>query len=179
MQYFVSVASRRLGRKENDILQKPNVTGVVLFSQNIGSYVSTGSLIKEIKSVKSELKIAVDEEGGAGFSRFAHLFPSFSQPYISTLSVQAAREHYRVKSEFLRDLGIDINLAPVVDLAPDDNSYMYKRSFGNDQGKIIELSLICLEQQRHAGVESCLKHFPGHGFTSVDSHENLPSIDQE
>lgn len=175
MKYFISLKSFSLTSDEKNLLSKDEVCGVVLFGKNILGAETTKRLIRDIKSVKKELKIAVDEEGGI-VSRFTHLMANYSQPYCATLPTNQVREYYKTRSNCMRDIGIDVNFAPVVDQSLSETSYLYKRSYGADINKIIELSQICIEEQRKAGLESCLKHFPGHGRVVEDSHAVLPIV---
>lgn len=162
------------------MLEKSAVCGVLLFGRNVLSYETTKKLVNEIKAVRSNIKIAVDEEGGI-VSRFTHLIANYSQPYIATLPLEQVRDYYKMRSQFLKNLGVDINFAPVVDISLSEDSYIFKRSYGLDLEKIITLSNICIEEQRNAGLLSCIKHFPGHGRAIDNSHEKLPvvSISQE
>ena len=175
MKYYISLKSTKLDEKEYELLKKPNIIGVILYGKNILSEETTKRLIKSIKSINHDLKIAVDEEGGL-VSRFTHLIPNFSQSYCSTLNISEVRKYYHERSKFLKNIGIDLNFAPVVDISFDENSYIYKRSFGSNINKIIELAIICIEEQRKAGIESCIKHYPGHGRSINDSHVELPIV---
>lgn len=175
MNYFISLKSTKLSAEEKNLLVKPEVCGVVLFGRNILSYETTKKFIDELKTVRPNIKIAVDEEGGL-VSRFTHLIANYSQPYIATLPVQQVRDYYRTRSLFLKSLGVDINFAPVADISLSENSFLFKRSYGSDPDKIITLSIICIEEQKKAGLLSCIKHFPGHGRAIDDSHEKLPVV---
>lgn len=176
MHYFISLTSTKLNKTEINLLKNPKVGGVILFGKNILGYETTKTLIKSIKAIKENIKIAVDEEGGI-VSRFTHLIPNYSQPYCSKLNIKDVQKYYKMRSEFLRDIDIDINFAPVVDIAPTETSYMYKRSYGSDVQTVIEFSKICAGEQKKAGIASCIKHFPGHGKTFRNSHKELPVID--
>jgi len=180
VEYFISLQSTKLSEQEKNLLEKSAVCGVVLFGRNILSYETTKKLVNEIKAVRSNIKIAVDEEGGI-VSRFTHLIANYSQPYIATLPLEQVRDYYRMRSQFLKDLGIDVNFAPVVDISLSEDSYVFKRSYGSDLEKIITLSNVCIEEQKEAGLLSCIKHFPGHGRAIDNSHEKLPvvSVSQE
>lgn len=176
MKYIVSINSTVLTRKEIELLKNKDVSSVILYGKNILSKETTQKLIKSIKSINKQLKIFVDEEGGI-VSRFQHLLPNYSQPYCSTISTEETRNYYKNRSHILKDIGIDVNLAPIVDLALNEQSVMYKRSYGDNLKKVVELAKICIEEQEKAGIESCIKHFPGHGLTTQDSHEELPTVD--
>ncbi|MEA3357726.1 MAG: glycoside hydrolase family 3 N-terminal domain-containing protein [Patescibacteria group bacterium] len=175
MKHFISLNSTTLSKDEKQHLQLDNVTGVILYGRNIRSLKTTKEFIKTIKAVKQSLAIAIDEEGGI-VSRFTHIIPNFSEPYCATLPDNEIRKYYRMRSEFLKDLGIDVNFAPVVDIAFEENSTMFKRSYGSTPENVTRPAQICLEEQKRAGIASCLKHFPGHGRTTTDSHDELPII---
>ncbi len=175
MDYFISLQSTSISDQEKLLLKKPEVCGVILFGANIFSFETTQRFIAEIKAVKPSLQIAIDEEGGL-VSRLGHLIPNYSQPYIATLPLVEVREYYAMRSDFLKKIGIDINFAPVVDVAQSENSYIYKRSYGANVDKVLELARICIEEQKKVGIASCIKHFPGHGRAIDDSHKNLPIV---
>lgn len=175
-KFVISVEGTTLTKDEKTTLGRSDVGGVVLYGRNILGYDTTKFLVGEIKSIDSNLKICVDEEGGV-VSRFSHLFPNYSQSYCSTLSESEVRAYYKKRSAFLKAIEIDVNFAPVVDIAFSENSVMYKRSYGSSVESVISLAAVCIEEQRRAGIETCLKHFPGHGKTLVDSHEELSVVD--
>lgn len=175
MKFFISLESAKLSDKEVGLLKKPEICGVILFGKNILSFETTKILINKIKSIREDILIGIDEEGGV-VSRLTHLIPNYSQPYISALPLEDVRSYYKMRSKFLKKLGIDINFAPVVDISLSEDAYMFKRSFGSDTEKVINLSKICISEQKKEGILSCIKHFPGHGRTIENSHEKLPIV---
>jgi beta-N-acetylhexosaminidase len=77
----------------------------------------------------------------------------------------------------IRDLGFNVNFAPVLDLYPrPDHSIIGDRSMGDDPEKIAVFARNYIEGARNAGIIAVAKHFPGHGVTTVDSHLRLPSV---
>ncbi|MFN3328509.1 MAG: glycoside hydrolase family 3 N-terminal domain-containing protein, partial [Fervidobacterium pennivorans] len=79
----------------------------------------------------------------------------------------------------LKAVGIDFNLAPVVDINTDPfNPVIGTRSFGDDASTVIAFASAFLEGSRNADVVTCLKHFPGLGSVSVDPHYDLPVLDK-
>ena len=138
MKYFISLPSTTLSAPDVMLLERPEVYGVILYGKNIRSFQTTRNLIREIKRVKRGLKIAVDEEGGL-VSRVTHLISNYSQPFIATLGEDQVRKYYSKRSRFLAKLGIDINLAPVVDVAQSEESLRYKRSYGQDISLVFRL----------------------------------------
>lgn len=175
MKFIVSLSGPKITAEEREFLSQPKIGGVILFGKNIQSQETTKRLIKDIKALNPSLLICIDEEGGL-VSRVQHFFPNLSQSYCGLISNSEVKNYYQKRSEILRSLGIDINFAPVVDIALDEKSVMYKRAFGSSVEKIIELAKICIEEQKRTGLISCLKHFPGHGRVSTDSHKETPYI---
>lgn len=83
---------------------------------------------------------------------------------------------YRMGMDMKRS-GIHLNLAPCADVNTNpDNPVIGYRSFGNDAKKVAELALAAYQGMTKAGIGACLKHFPGHGDTAVDSHLGLPIL---
>jgi beta-N-acetylhexosaminidase len=128
------------------------------------------------------LAVSVDEEGGR-VQRLSSLIRSepsarvLAQTKLPEQVYQLARQH----GDAMRELGITIDFAPVVDVtdAPDD-TVIGDRSFGDDPVKVTEYAGAYARGLRDAGVLPVLKHFPGHGRASGDSHKNgvvTPSLD--
>ncbi len=128
--------------------------------------------------------LCIDEEGGL-VSRVAH-DPDFDVPrYPSVASIGAsgnprdALEAGRTIGTYLRGFGFDVNFAPLADINPEKGkAVMGSRSFGTDPkvvGKMVSAFLKGLDE---AGVVGCMKHYPGHGEASKDTHRGRASIDK-
>jgi beta-N-acetylhexosaminidase len=126
------------------------------------------------------LIIAVDQEGG----RVVRLIKGFTPlPANKALGMTGrpalARANAYTSGGELLAVGVNMNLAPVVDVDSNpENPVIGPRSFGNTPELVISFGREALAGCRRAGVISCLKHFPGHGDTSTDSHESLPVVDK-
>jgi beta-N-acetylhexosaminidase len=83
----------------------------------------------------------------------------------------------RLRAELLTDYGFDVNCAPVADVAFSPDSFMSGRAFGSDPELVAECVRAYLQGVMGTGVHHCVKHYPGHGRVSVDSHEALPTLD--
>jgi beta-N-acetylhexosaminidase len=122
--------------------------------------------------------VAIDQEGGT----VHRLEPPFTQlpgqrEMIETLSVEQVRQLGRTSGRELSDVGINFNLAPVLDLWTDPQAdYMADRSFGADPNRAAELGLALIDGHAEYGVLTCAKHFPGIGDTRLDPHEDLPVV---
>jgi beta-N-acetylhexosaminidase len=124
------------------------------------------------------LLLAVDQEGG----RVTRLKKGFTNPGDNYTIGQsndpclAEKAAYTIGQE-LRDVGINLNLAPVVDIACDPaHSSIGNRSFGSTATQVVRYAKSALDGFHRAGVATTLKHFPGHGDVEIDSHERLPIL---
>ena len=126
------------------------------------------------ESANIPLLIATDEEGG-DVSRLSsnknivqEPFKSPSQLYQSG-GMDTIREDTIYKSEVLKSLGINVNLAPVVDVATDPDSYMYERTIKESTSVTSQYAKTVIESSKNTGVSYTLKHFPGYG-NNADTH---------
>lgn len=167
-----------------DLIENHHVGGIILFSRNIQDTRQLLELTSSLQAIaqkaghRSPLLISLDQENGA-VSRLGHgatLFPG-SMALGATGSAQMARDIAYASGRELHALGINMNLAPVVDVNNNpDNPVIGPRSFGEDPHHVGLFTTSVVQGYREAGLMTCLKHFPGHGDTAVDSHRFLPSI---
>lgn len=166
-------------------INKYNPGGIILFGSNISSPLQLKELIKHLYSCCSDpVFIAIDQEGGKvsrlkpenGFS----LLPSAS--WIGERDdPDLAKEIYQFASEELFALGINCNLAPVVDLAINPENWIIVklgRSYGASAEKVIKYARIFCDALYSKGIISVLKHFPGHGSSLEDSHKGFVDISE-
>lgn len=174
--FIISLSGDTLKRSEKKMIKEINPSGIIYFKRNIESCESLQSLVSSIKA-ESVRYHAIDEEGG----RVRRLpdgewsLPSMSE--IADLGREYAFEKISVLGSKLRSIGINMNMAPNVDLrSGEDNSIVGDRSFGQEPQKVMEFASIYIEMMKKNGIFPVLKHFPGHGTTTVDSHKSLPLI---
>lgn len=161
-------------------LRKYGVRSVCLFGKNIESAGQVRRLCADLREVLGEdALIALDHEGGA------ILRPDFWPFAPSAMSLGAAddaaltREVSAALGRQLRGVGINWNFAPVLDVnVSPANPVIGERAFGADPALVIRHGRAALAGYRAAGVAACVKHFPGHGDTRVDSHLALPRVDK-
>lgn len=122
------------------------------------------------------LFIAIDQEGGK-VQRLKNGFPIFpsNSEIVSTEMPFEAEECALAIGISLKNVGINMNLAPVVDIC-DEHTIIGKRSFGNNPEVVVEFAQNAIEGYKKAGIIYVLKHFPGHGDAEVDSHYGLPIV---
>ncbi len=173
-------------------IKKRNLGGVILFDKllaqkksqnNIESPAQVKALTTALqKQATTPLLIAIDQEGGmvrrlkpkAGFPETTDVFHLGKKNDATLTSIHAA-----CTANTLRLLGINFNLAPVVDL----NVYpqnpvigKLKRSFSADPQCVIRHASIWIQEHRKQNIISCIKHFPGHGSSQTDSHLGFTDI---
>lgn len=159
------------------LIEKQNLGGIILFARNIESPKQISATIKELKS-KSEhsLFIMIDQEGGR-VNRIAKDFPVFpsNKFYGDRKDKEGVFEAYKTTARELSRLGINVNLAPVVDvLTNPKNSVIGERSFGENPVWVAEMSKVAIEAIKSENVLACAKHFPGIGDIEIDPHSELP-----
>ena len=118
------------------------------------------------------LLMAQDLEWGLSF-RFPHLAAGIKPPQIES-EMQAELIGRQIAAQ-CHDVGIDFNLAPVLDLA--GNPRIGERSYGAKPDRVAQIGLAVARGLQQGGVVPCAKHYPGHGATQIDTHFDLPSIE--
>ncbi|OAM37187.1 beta-N-acetylhexosaminidase [Eikenella sp. NML080894] len=180
---MADVAAHRLSEEEKQRLLHPAVGGVILFRRNYQNRSQLQALCAEIKALRTpELVIAVDHEGGR-VQRFIEGFTRL--PAMSTLggiwekqgqaAAEAAAEQVGwVLATELRACGVDLSFTPVLDLDWGQCAVIGNRSFHCQADTVTTLALALQRGLNRGGMQSCGKHFPGHGFVVGDSHHVLP-----
>ena len=137
---------------------------------------AVNKMIDEVNSVaKIPLLTAVDEEGGK-------IVRASDKPMLASEPFASSKELYEEgglsliaedtikKSQFLKSLGLNLNLAPVVDVSLDPSSYIYERTLGHDTDETAEYAKTVISASKGTGVSYTLKHFPGYG-NNGDTHD--------
>lgn len=158
-------------------IQKWNLGGVILFSENIESSSQIKELVLSIKS-HSEIPpfVMIDQEGGL-HNRITKDFPLFpsNKHYGDRNDSKGLYEAYRTTAHALAESGINVNLAPVVDVLTNrENKVIGERAFGDDPDKVSLFSRLAIDAAHAEGILACAKHFPGIGDIDVDPHQKMP-----
>lgn len=167
-----------------DLIQRYHVGNIILFSRNIHDTLQVLELTHQLQKIAREagqrypLLIAIDQENGIvqRLGENATMFPG-NMALGAIGSEDIAYKVAEATGNELKALGINMNLAPVVDVNNNPaNPVIGVRSFGEDPSLVARLGSAMAKGYRAAGMLSCLKHFPGHGDTTIDSHLSLPVI---
>jgi beta-N-acetylhexosaminidase len=156
------------------------LAGVCLYGENVESPAQVAALVAQIREVKHDALIAIDEEGG-DVTRL-HYVEGSPYPGAALLGriddPELTARVGRAVAGDLADAGVDLNLAPVADVNSDPrNPVIGVRSFGADPELAARHVAAFTAAHEGAGVATSVKHFPGHGDTAADSHLDLPVVD--
>jgi beta-N-acetylhexosaminidase len=171
----------RLNEDLKDIISRIRAGGIILFRRNIESPEQVAELCKDCQDYARScslppLFISVDQEGGV-VARLKKPFTEFKgNPFIQ--SVHDAQDFAEITAEELTRAGINMNLAPVLDVAPPGtDSIMKDRVFTGDAARVSRLGTSVIRTFQEKGIMAVAKHFPGIGRTIKDSHFYLPVLD--
>lgn len=180
---IIGIRGKTLTQDEAEFIVKNNIGGVILFARNIESPKQVHELCTQIQSLrhkmrdKSPLYIGVDQEGG----RVARLkaAPFVHWPALAHLgkldSTSVAFKFALNMGQELKAVGINLDFAPCVDvLSNPQNTAIGDRSISSDPEVVAKIASALVRGYIKSGIIPCAKHFPGHGNTVVDSHDELP-----
>ncbi|MEM7696717.1 MAG: glycoside hydrolase family 3 N-terminal domain-containing protein [Pseudomonadota bacterium] len=166
-----------------DALRRSAIGGVLTFRHNVKSADDIAAINTRLSNAHPVLPafVAVDQEGGF----VARIKESEGAPKIPTAKDMASRTPlaakaaYRAMAEHLATLGFTVNFGPVVDLAVNpDNPVIarFGRAYGKTAQTVVTYATGFVEAHREAGLSTALKHFPGHGASTGDSHLGVTDV---
>ena len=169
--------------EQKDVLKKYQFGGYLFFARDFRNK-TKDEVISMINDLQSTSKIpiltAVDEEGGVVVRVSSN--PNLrSERFLSSQKLyelggfDKIKEDTIEKSNLLKELGLNLNLAPVVDVSTNKDDYMYERSIGQNSDITAEYAKTVISASKGSGVSYTLKHFPGYG-NNIDTH-TASSID--
>jgi beta-N-acetylhexosaminidase len=178
----LDVAGTSLNADDRRRLQHPLTGGLILFARNWQNRQQLTQLTAEIKSLRPDVLVCVDHEGGRvqrfRTDGFTHLPPMrvlgnlwMIDPLTATDAATAAG--YVLGAE-LRACGVDLSFTPVLDLDFGASSVIGDRAFHRDPRVATLLAKSLMHGLLLAGMANCGKHFPGHGYVKADSHVDIP-----
>ncbi len=182
---FVGFSGTTVSEELRYAVKEYKIANIILFSRNIIDAEQLKTLCNDIQQlVRSETGhsalIAIDQEGGivTRLSDDCVNIPG-TMALASTGDTNNAYRAGVITANQIKALGININFAPCVDVNSNPkNPVIGVRSFGDDPKKVGEYASAMIKGFGEGGVMACVKHFPGHGDTDMDSHISLPCVDK-
>ena len=183
---IISLNGTKLSKMEKILLSKEKPWGVILFKRNLKSREQIKNLTSNIRYFTNDAKfpIIIDEEGekvsrlrniikhDISASFFGNLFKK-NKDFCS----KTYQEYIFSLSKILNELGININTIPVLDvIRKNTNKIIDNRSFSNDIKTVKQLGKLTLKYLQKKKIAGIIKHIPGHGAATVDSHKKLPKV---
>lgn len=175
------IQGTELTSEDCDFLAQPEIAGMILFARNYESPKQLQALTQSVKTLRHDLLITVDQEGGRvqrfreGFSRFAPML-NFEALYLAQpdQALKLAEEAGWLLATELIMHGVDLSFCPVLDIERDCSRVIGDRAFGHTAEAVTALAQAWVQGLTRAGMKSVGKHFPGHGAVVADSHHELP-----
>ena len=191
---ILDVAGLALDADDRRRLAHPLTGGLVLFARNWRDRRQLTELIAEVKSIRNDLLVCVDHEGGRvqrfrsdGFTALPPM-RVLGEMWMddgdggtgsgAMRALEAARATGHVLAAELRACGVDLSFTPVLDLDHGGSSVIGDRAFHRDPRVVSTLARSVVHGLLQAGMHNCGKHFPGHGFVRADSHHEIPVDDR-
>ena len=187
---IISISGISLTPQEIKMFKKEKPWGVILFQRNIKSEKQLKKLTSLIKNIMKDKKypILIDEEGGR-VTRLINILDNttFNQKYFGDIykinkkiGLTIYKSYINSISMHLRNLGININTSPVLDLHQKKaHGIIGNRSYSKNPIIVNEFGKACIKFYKNNKIATVIKHIPGHGKANVDSHFKLPVIKEE
>ncbi|HCU05990.1 MAG TPA: beta-N-acetylhexosaminidase [Holosporales bacterium] len=174
---IVGVKSTELTEKEIELFAHHAPAGFILFKRNCDTPDQVKKLIKAFHKISGEdCPILIDQEGGRVSRLKEPNFKEFREPSAFKTPEEAYANAVEMALQ-LKNLGITINCTPLADLVfQSTHQVIGDRSFGSDPQYIGEMAAAVIKGHFDSGITPVLKHLPGHGRAIVDSHEELPVV---
>ena len=183
---IISISGTKLSKREKVLLSKEKPWGVILFKRNLKSFNQIKSLINKIKFLTKDPKfpVMIDEEGNS-VSRLSNIINHnisssfFGNLYLydKLLCFDVLKLYLNSLSQILNNLGININSIPVLDVLRNNTSKVIgNRSFSKDKKIVKELGKFTIKQLNKKNIGTIIKHIPGHGCATSDSHFKMPIV---
>ena len=175
---MVDIEGVSLSDEDKLLIESKHIGGIIFFTRNFTSFDQIKDLVDQIKNIKENIIIAVDQEGGK--------VQRFNKDFTKIPSMQKVSEYAKNNDDilFLKEIGwlisselvaagIDINFAPVLDIDKNTSSIIGDRAFSDQAEEVVFFASKFIDGMHEAGMKSTGKHFPGHGGIYEDSHKEM------
>ncbi|MGO3931052.1 beta-N-acetylhexosaminidase [Rhodopseudomonas pseudopalustris] len=186
---FISgISGTSLTAEEREFIRSASPWGFILFKRNIDNPSQVSDLVKELRATleDDQAPVLIDQEGGRVQRLGPPHWPSYPAGAVfsalydidSQLGLSAAWLSARLIAADLVELGITVDCLPLADLpVPGADAVIGDRAYGTDPGKVAAIARSVADGLAQGGVLPVLKHIPGHGRATADSHLRLPVVD--
>jgi beta-N-acetylhexosaminidase len=186
--FITGVSGLELSATEREFIRGTRPWGFILFKRNIETPDQVSALVRELRDClgEADAPVLIDQEGG----RVARLGPPHWPAYPPgatfgalydldrALGLKAARLSSRLIAADLIDLGITVDCLPLADVpVAGADAVIGNRAYGTEPAKVAAIARAVTEGLEQGGVLPVLKHIPGHGRATADSHHQLPTVD--
>ena len=186
--FITGISGTKLTDAEREFIRAERPWGFILFKRNIEIPEQVTLLVKELRSITGDpdVPVLIDQEGG----RVQRLGPPHWPAYPAgavfgtlydldpTLGLTAARLSARLMAADLIDLGVTVDCLPLADVpVAGADAVIGNRAYGTEPGKVAAIARAVTEGLEQGGVLPVLKHIPGHGRATADTHFRLPQVD--
>jgi beta-N-acetylhexosaminidase len=186
--FITGVSGLELSAAEREFIRGERPWGFILFKRNVETPDQVSALVEELRTClgEADAPVLIDQEGG----RVARLGPPHWPVYPPgaafgalydldpALGLQAARLSSRLIAADLIDLGITVDCLPLADVpVAGANAVIGNRAYGTEPAKVAAIARAVTGGLEQGGVLPVLKHIPGHGRATADSHFRLPTVD--
>lgn len=174
---IIDIAGVTLTSEDRWLIEHSCVSGVILFARNYTDQAQLRALTNDLRSIKPDMLIFVDQEGGRVQRFIGGFTPLKAMRYFGQLyqdepvnAKSALKSQLNIMIDELYAVGITATLMPVLDMDYGHNAVIGERSFGEEVDTIIELGQVVIDVFKSRQMPVTAKHFPGHGYVSNDSH---------
>jgi beta-N-acetylhexosaminidase len=186
--FITGISGFELTAAERDFIRAERPWGFILFKRNVDHPAQVARLVAELRATVGEATapVLIDQEGGRVQRLGPPHWPAYPPGAVfgslydrePALGLKAARLSNRLIAADLADLGIDVDCLPLADVpvAGADN-VIGNRAYGTEPAKVAAIARAVTEGLQQGGVLPILKHIPGHGRATADSHFRLPTVD--
>jgi beta-N-acetylhexosaminidase len=186
--FITGVSGTELTAAEREFIRAERPWGFILFKRNVVTPGQVAGLVAELRAVAGavDAPVLIDQEGGRVQRLGPPHWPAYPPGAIfatlydidSALGLAAARLSARLIAADLADLGITVDCLPLADVpVPGADGVIGNRAYGTEPGKVAAIARAVTEGLEQGGVLPVLKHIPGHGRATADTHFKLPTVD--
>lgn len=177
---FLDLSSTSLTPDERELLASRRFAGLTVFARNVQDRFQLADYLSEVRELAGDdFIVATDQEGGRVLRVLDLPYPPAAMALGAADDAELTREVARATARGLRSTGINVDFAPVADLNVNPlNPVIADRAFGTDPEAVSRHVSAFVTGLQDEGVAATVKHFPGHGDTSLDSHLALPKLER-